>query len=228
MDLKEIKEKLGINNFSEIPQLKMYHLSYNEKYRLFLINEKSIFENNCKMIKGFAAVLRSESDGHTYKKKYEPKVGEYEHGHIFGVELIQYISKLKTPEFKRFKNKDELSFDYLNERLVRENNTKDEDFKNIILQTDQANEYGNNNIGQAKFEQQVNTFLRNCASSKIQVYYEAEAIYKNKESIPIGTRLYAHVIGDKSQLLNKITIDATKKAVVPHIPFHIFIPNVNE
>ena len=29
-------------------------------------------------------------------------------------------------------------------------------------------------------------------------------------------------------LLNKITIDATKKAAVPHIPFHIFIPNVNE
>lgn len=223
---KEIKEKIGVDTFSKISQLKNYHLTYNQKYRLFLINEN---KNNNEMTTGFAAYLKPEVDGYTYTKRTEPKVGIYEHGHIFAVQLIQHILKLKTPEFKCFKNRDELSADYLKKRLARE--YKD-GIRNIILQTDQANEYGKNNMGQAKFEQCVSTFLKDNRSAKIQVYYQAEAIYKDLtmdlvNTPPIGTRLYAVVVGEENNSLNKFIVDPKKKPK-PHIPFHVFIPNINE
>lgn len=223
---KEIKEKIGVDTFSKISQLKNYHLTYNQKYRLFLINEN---KSNNEMTTGFAAYLKAEVDGYTYTKRTEPKVGIYEHGHIFAVQLIQHILKLKTPEFRCFKNRNELTANYLEKRLARE--YKD-DFKNIILQTDEANEYGKNNVGQAKFEQCVNMFLKVNPSPKMQIYYEAEAIYKDMtvnlvNTPPIGTRLYAVVVGEENIPLNKFIVDPKKKPK-PRIPFHVFIPNINE
>ncbi|AFR22731.1 hypothetical protein [Lactobacillus helveticus] len=227
----EVKEKMGIDTFSQISQLKKYHLSYNEKYRLFLIKENSHWKNNSRIENGFAAYLKPAIGRNKYKKQRKPSKDGYQQGHIFGVELIQHISKLKTPEFENFKGKDKLPNNFLENRLVK---TYNAGFKNIFRQTEQANGYGKKKsskeyIGQAKFEQQVNNFLKHNEStnSNIQVYYEAEAIYNDSEISVIGTRLYARVVGDEKHPLNKI-VDSKKKEAKPYIPFHVFIPNVEE
>lgn len=239
---EEVKAKLGINSLSEISQLKMYHFSYSEKHRLFFIKE------NFKTGRGFLAYLRPAVDGHDYsedKEDDESKVKEYEQGHIFGVELIQHILKLRTPDSDKFKDKQELPTDCLVNRLVKacyeEHDKKyNKKWGNIILQTEQANRYGDKDrdyLGQARFEQYVNTYLKSSKYPKIQVYYEAEAIYRDStvdfvNTPPLGTRLYAQLIGNEDPLeihsLNEIDDKTKKNSFTPHIPFHVFIPNIEE
>lgn len=127
-------------------------------------------------------------------------------GHILGLGLFQYIEprlKLKKQESRPSSKKK------LQEICNDANN-------NLFPQFPRANRNQKNDVGQLRFEELVRDHLTCCRDDK--VYYEVEKIYSNPESdeVPIGTRIFASVVGDRSKPNSGEKLS---------LPFHVFIPN---
>lgn len=125
-------------------------------------------------------------------------------GHILGLGLFQYIEprqKLKKQESRLKKKLQEIS-----------NDAK----YNLFPQFPRANRNRKNDVGQLRFEELVRDHVTQNRDDK--VYYEVEKIYSNPESdeVPIGTKIFASVVGDRSKPNSGEKLS---------LPFHVFIPN---
>lgn len=99
----------------------------------------------------------------------------------------------------------------------RKNDSGKKNKYNIYPQFADSNCNSTNKRGQNYYEQRIVEYLKNSDKNAV-IYYEIEAIFRNKEDkIPIGNRIKAELILPSTDLPS--TDEKFKK-------FHVFIPNV--
>lgn len=132
------------------------------------------------------------------RQKIKNKFDPFDCGHLLAVELIKYLNICDMCK---------------KELVVNE--------YNLFPQFPRANRNEKENIGQARFENWLMSYIK--TNKNDSIYYEVEKIYRDdcsKNGIPIGTRLLAR----KNDAQNDKNLE-WKPDEKLKLPFHVFIPN---